>query len=390
MNALIGPSQNWIDIRKGPEQTILNDSTFSTKTVLSSHEMAYAREVFDYNKIVIEGAMRPSLVQKFAQTSETFNDMKIAEMWEIIKYMSNIRSIPKTQDPLKARFQKTEFVDQAKKYLESRYKLFMSTVISEHLRESQRGGVPSNLNLVGSFVMLKFRNQNETSYIGLQDGQLEGKPFWPMVYFCLRCGDVQSALKCLEMASPGHEDLIAALEEKIKNPDHRISSKLELQIKMKYKREIRNSTDPYKRVVYCVIGCCDIQEQHPEVAKSSEDFLWIQLSLVSLDLLAGSAPTDQLTYGTLQTMIIEQYGEKYYNASEQPHIYFQVLALTGQFEAAIEFLSRFDRYRTHAVHIALALNELHLIGGPRNIQEPLSEFFQQVAKFLHISSYVLV
>lgn len=73
-------------------------------------------------------------------------------------------------------------------------------------------------------------------------------------------------------------------------------------------------------------------------------------------------------------MILEKYGEKHFNASEQRHLYFQVLALTGQFEAAIEFLSRTEKYRTHAVHIALALNELFLIGGPRNVQEPLCEF----------------
>lgn len=74
MNALIGPSQNWIDIRKGPEQTILNEVTFGSKSCLNSQEMAYAREVYEYNKLVIEGAARPSLVQKFAQVAEKFND----------------------------------------------------------------------------------------------------------------------------------------------------------------------------------------------------------------------------------------------------------------------------------------------------------------------------
>lgn len=52
----------------------------------------------------------------------------------------------------------------------------------------------------------------------------------------------------------------------------------------------------------------------------------------------------------------------------------QVLALTGQFEPAIEFLSRFERFRTHAVHIAIALNELFILGGPRNVQEPLCKY----------------
>lgn len=329
MNALIGPSQNWIDIRKCPEQTILNDTVQTTiKSFLNSQEMAYAHEVIEYNKLIIDGSMRPSLVHKFAQAAESFNDMKITDMWEIVKYMSNIRPIPRTQDPLKVRLQKPEMVEQAKKYLENRYKLFMSTVISEHLRESQRGGVPSNLNLVSSFVALKFRNQNpESSFIGLQDGQIDGKPFWPMVYYCLRCGDVNSALKCLEHAGPGHEDLITALGERIKNPEQKISSKLDLQLKMQYKRQIRNSTDPYKRAVYCIIGRCDKMEQHTEVAKSSDDFLWIQLSLIT----DSSDMSEHLTYSELQATILEQYGEKHYNASEQPHIYFQVLALTGEF-----------------------------------------------------------
>lgn len=36
--------------------------------------MAYATEVYEYNKLVIEGALRPSLVQRFSKVAETFND----------------------------------------------------------------------------------------------------------------------------------------------------------------------------------------------------------------------------------------------------------------------------------------------------------------------------
>lgn len=109
-------------------------------------------------------------------------------------------------------------------------------------------------------------------------------------------------------------------------------------------------------------------EPHAEVAKTADDFLWIQLSLIRTENIDNS---ENLTYSGLQSMILEQYGEKHFNATEQPHIYFQALALTGQFEASIEFLSRFERFRNHAVHIALALNEMFLLVGPRNVQEPL-------------------
>lgn len=365
MNALIGPSQNWIDFRKGPEQTILNETPQgSIKSALTSVQMAYANEVSEYNRY--DKALRPSLVEKFTGVARNFNDKKILDMWEIIKFMSNVRPIPKNQDPIKHRFQ-AEFVDQAMKYLEKQYKVFMQTVISEHLRESQRGGDPSNYKLVESFVALRFRNPNDL--IGLQDRREEnGKTVWPwaMAFYCMRCGDTKSALKCLESNVPDQKEIIAALEEILKTPDGKVSTKIKSQIKMQFKQHKIRMSDPYKRAIFSILGSCN--EQHNELTQTSDDFLWLQLYLIS-NVSADSS--DKMTLSSLQTMILEQYGEKHYNANEQPHLFFQVLALTGQFEAAIEFLSRFERFRTHAVHFALALNELHLITGPRNIQEPL-------------------
>jgi hypothetical protein len=90
--------------------------------------------------------MRPSLVEKFtsvAQISAQMLKEKILDMWEIIKYMSNVWPIPKSHDPIKHRFQ-SEPVDQAKKYL-----------------EKHAMGDPSNYKLVESFVGLRFRNSKE-------------------------------------------------------------------------------------------------------------------------------------------------------------------------------------------------------------------------------------
>lgn len=56
----------------------------------------------------------------------------------------------------------------------------------------------------------------------------------------------------------------------------------------------------------------------------------------------------------------------------QPHLYFQMLILTGQFEAAIEFLARNHRYQIHGVHMAIALNEMHLLCLPLHANAPLS------------------
>lgn len=76
----------------------------------------------------------------------------------------------------------------------------MSAVIKDHLREAQRSGVPSTYKLVSSYVGLKFNNQNTNTIIGLQDGHIDGKPLWPLVYYSLRCGDISSAIRYLEQA----------------------------------------------------------------------------------------------------------------------------------------------------------------------------------------------
>lgn len=54
-------------------------------------------------------------------------------------------------------------------------------------------------------------------------------------------------------------------------------------------------------------------------------------------------------------------GESHFSASQQPFLYFQVLFLTAQFEAAVAFLFRVERLRSHAVHMALVLYELRLL-----------------------------
>lgn len=118
-------------------------------------------------------------------------------MWDIMKYMVQVSPQIRNRDATETRCKTKQFIDQAKKYLENRYKTYMSTVILENLREAQRGGIPSTYNLVSSFVGLKF---NHGVRLGLQDGNIEEKPLWPMVYYCLRCGDVESALKCMNKA----------------------------------------------------------------------------------------------------------------------------------------------------------------------------------------------
>ena len=52
------------------------------------------------------------------------------------------------------------------------------------------------LPLVRSFVSA--RQISRTT--GLKDGLVEGEPVWPLIFYCLRCGDVNAALQATKQA----------------------------------------------------------------------------------------------------------------------------------------------------------------------------------------------
>ena len=128
------------------------------------------------------------------------------------------------------------------------------------------------------------------------------------------------------------------------------------------------------RASYCVIAACDVNDDHTEVATTTDDYLWIKLCQLKEDETSGhDSSHERLTYSQFQSLLFEEYGERHFDAYKQPFLYFEVLFLTGQFEAAIDFFARIDRLRCHSVHVALAMFENHLLALPNNVQAPLSK-----------------
>jgi nuclear pore complex protein Nup93 len=55
------------------QPSIISD-TVRVRSLLDNQEMAYAKQVTDYNKVVVQGVIRPSLVDKFSQVADSLND----------------------------------------------------------------------------------------------------------------------------------------------------------------------------------------------------------------------------------------------------------------------------------------------------------------------------
>ncbi|KAH8359910.1 hypothetical protein KR093_009505 [Drosophila rubida] len=348
LDALIAPSQNFIDLQRLPEQIILNPDS-SLPCCLDKMSLKYAQELCQYNALVLRGRPRPNLVQKFAQLASQFGDARLGEMWMLLACVTQVGEAPAQCDPIKNRQQRPEFVQHARTYLERRYRLYIGSQVAQACAND-------SYQLVRTYVNRRFSGQQ---IIGLVD-TAGGKPLWPLIYYSLRCGAVETAIEFLREAGPSCDEFAQLIADRQAGV---VNSKIESQLKLQYANKIRNTTDAYKKAVYCILLGCDPNEVHSEVAKTIDDFLWIKLAMLRIGDAAG--------YGQLQSSFIEHYGEKYFNAGQQPHLYFQALALTGQFEAAIEFLARTDANRVHAVHMAIALNELGILGGVRSVAQPL-------------------
>lgn len=348
------------------EMTRIHESTLGTRSSMDSVEMAYAYQVGQYNETVTRGGLRPALADILSSLFPEERDSEVAMMWEMVMRMAEITPPPPSSDPAKYRVSQAiakVVVAKSKAYLESAFLKFVKTTVFSNLQRAELGGVPGTYHLVRSYLNVHI----STHTPGLEDGLVDGVPVWPLIYYCLRCGDFSAAIQAASEAGPGLAEVKKLLDEISSSADKRLSPHAENVLKINYKRSLRSTTDPYKRVVYCILAACDPNDEHSEVATSLDDYLWIKLLQIR-DRIDGN---EALTLSDFQKQMSEDYGETHFNAYEQPLLYFQVLFLTGQFELAFEFLFRVDRLRPHSVHMALAMYENNLLLLPNSIQSPL-------------------
>ncbi|KAH8388759.1 hypothetical protein KR200_010915 [Drosophila serrata] len=371
LNALVGPNQqDFPDVQRQMVATELPDEP-SPYSRLSLFENLYAKEITSYNESHIQGGHRTNLVATFATLArEKFDDPLVTEMWNVLNYMANVTPMSRNIDPIHCRQTAPEFIKQARIYLECRYKIYMNAVTESNLVVANRGGIPNVYHLVCSYVSVQF--QQSHTRVGLLNVDNNGKPLWPHIYYSLRCGDLGAAVQFLKESGTCTELLKLMTLQRLgdNTTEKSATTKLEGQLKLDYNNKLRVCSDPYKKAVYAIVLACDPHDGHAELIRTIDDFLWMQLSILR-EHEKRDYNIEQLTYSGLQSLILEKYGENYFNAREKAPLYFQVLALTGQFESAIEFLARNQTTITHAVHMAIALNEMCLLGTPKSINEPL-------------------
>lgn len=373
LDSLLGPSNDVMDVRDvsmGPEMgTTSFNLDLQTRSKMTATEVPYAREIEQYNEQVIKGGLRPKLAERFKAVAKELDDRSAMEAWDMVcslveAPLSSEGAVPRT----------AALVRQSRAYLERTYGQFMRVVVEGNRGQATLGGEPGTLNLVKSFLNVKRPSLPPEQH----DGTLAGQSVWALIYYCLRCGDRQAAVEVSREAPGTAGELTPIFEEYAASEDGHLSASSENRVRQQYSRSVRtlDARCPFKRAVFCILGRCDVAQDHPEVTTTCEDYLWLKLCLVYVEEpTAGEEhkeqAQDRLALSKLQHSLLEEFGESHFDAVHQPYLYFKVLFLTGQFEHAVEFLARMEPQRCHAVHIALVLYEENLLKLPASIQLPL-------------------
>ena len=72
----------------------------------------------------------------------------------------------------------------------------------------------------------------------------------------------------------------------------------------------------FDRLVYCLLGRCDLSDAHTDVAQSIDDFLWLRLSQISIneDMSNQQDDVESFSIGQLQNLLYETYGKELNNS----------------------------------------------------------------------------
>ncbi|KAI3383397.1 hypothetical protein SNEBB_002107 [Seison nebaliae] len=133
----------------------------------------------------------------------------------------------------------------------------------------------------------------------LEDESEFDVPIWPLIFYCIRAGDFSSVLNIIQ--SSGSADVkflsqfieqfyeksmirIGNNENKVQIKNYGVENKGNQlkSIKLYYRRTIRYSNDPFKKLVFCILGKLNSQvtEFSNHVIDDIETYLWLKLIMI--------------------------------------------------------------------------------------------------------------
>ncbi|CAF0850385.1 unnamed protein product [Rotaria sp. Silwood1] len=345
--------QNYLD-----EANAMQIKRFETPRTLSrglsNIEAAYAKVIALYN---VGKIARQNLIDEFTTVVESSNQPQASiDLWNIVRHMSqlptdyltNRTSLPSQQ----------AIVLSARNYLEYSFRIQLSKMFINLVPDDDIHKPGSIYKLIIRYIRQKHPN---IVHIIDDDGNIDDLPIWSILFYCLRTGDLQSALNAAKRCHL--TSAVEWLNNYIKNNNQSVDPTIRLKIQDVYDRE--HLTNPFKSIVLSILSAYDVNNMHELVINSIDDLLWLRLSQIVLP------NQDLMTLNKLQKLVLNEGNENRSLFNEKPVQYAMCLLLTGQFETAIDLLNQIEQFRCHAVHIGIYLHECRLLSTASKSDSPM-------------------
>ncbi|KHJ46742.1 nucleoporin interacting component [Trichuris suis] len=349
-------------------------------STMSNLKMAFANEISSYVDLKLLGGEHFNLLSAMQRVANDSKDQITSKLWTYVSLLSRVvKGLPNVSPVNKDTSEyRLKFCSVVQNHLELVYADYLSYVVSERLEVAKLGGMPGICSLVHAYLNVIM----PVPYPGYEDVLINGHPVWAVIYCCLRCGDREAAVAAADDAGPALADFKEVLKEFPDENLTHLSGETVLKLRLMYQRTVRLSSDPYKRAVYCSIVPCD-PEMLQVMADTIEDWIWVHIrqAVMSEHMAMTSDSGDRSAIGSdrpyvglehLQKTVSDTYGESYFDQGSSVIVYFSALWLSGQFELAIEYLSRrSSKLFVQAVHVAIVVFDLGLLTTNSNYVSPL-------------------
>lgn len=340
-------------------------------------DFPFVEDVKDYIRAKENGGEAAGeLIGRFLDTVHRVNtDATVAHIWNVVRYMHDITPQRSATGSFNERFSdenQTKLVKNAKNYLEDKYQSFL---IKETRHLNICGGGVGDRNymtaVIGAYVFTNHHPRRPApAHMQYHDFNVDEHTIWPLLYFCFRCGRTDVAEHFVRESGLALDDLVNVF---VHLKDGSFTERATTNVGVTLNRYYRTlpaaaCENAFRKATFSLLGLVEANTEKAAVAKTVEDKLW--MLLVEHFAAKYADASDGLDYGALQRYVLD-HGKPY--RDQQPHVYFELLFLVGQFESAVDFLYRSAAaaaYSNHAVHIAIGLREKRVLATPGYLQAP--------------------
>ncbi|ORE01528.1 NIC-domain-containing protein [Rhizopus microsporus var. microsporus] len=247
-----------------------------------------------------------------------------------------------------------KLIDASRSWLEEQFLQTVNEQLHAHATKLKIGGNPYITHRLEAYINLNYK-----TVLGWRESRLEivhGLPIWLFIYLLLRTGHTQVAADYIKENKDifrFDKKFVAYFQEYIESPQHCVSKETHDEILAEhYRLEYgEGKADPYKSLLYKIIGRCELNKKSTAIIKSQDDYLWLQLMLVR-------EVTDTENYAYQRYRLQDLQNHTPIMAETQKDdvwAQFKLLLLTLQFEKAIDFIHTGNKLWLEATHFATAL-----------------------------------